>query len=254
MYIYCYVSYKDYICINQYIIIITNNYLVMNTPSNQISKAPEGKTSVSLYEPDQMVQLATHLQKIFREQNLFCKIQGREYVKVAGWQYAGTKLGLVPMVEEIADQSSEKEVRFQTRVALLNIKTNQYVGCGFGLCSNLEAGKKSKPTYAIQSLSQTRAIGKAFRNLLGWVVEMAGFESTPAEELSDLSNSEPTVKEIPATNAQRTELLVALNHECISQEERDQMFSCIYSMSAERCKQAIAKVQHKINQYDTANH
>ena len=38
--------------------------------------------------------------------------------------------------------------------------------------------------YAILSMAQTRAIGKAFRNLIGWVIKMAGYESTPAEEMS----------------------------------------------------------------------
>ena len=218
-----------------------------------------------------MVKLAAHLQTFFAENNLLADIQGKAYVKVAGWQYAGTKLGIIPMIEEVADQSTgspaaDKRTQYQTRVALLNIKTDTYVGCGVGLCSSQEPGKKNKPAYAIQSLSQTRAIGKAYRNLLGWVVELAGFESTPVEEMSGVvvtpsmaensaeKSAVGTATGVPVTNAQRTDLLIALNHECISQEERDQMFSCIYSMSSERCEQALAKVQQKINQYDLANH
>ena len=219
-------------------------------------------TGASLYEPDQMVKLASHLQQTFKEQNLICPIQGRDYVKVSGWQYAGTKLGIVPMVEEVTDQSDDKRIQYQTRVALLNIKTNEYVGCGIALCSNLENGKKNQPAYAIQSLSQTRAIGKAYRNLLGWVVELAGFEATPVEEMDSVHIHEreqsPSVND-SGTNignviAKRKELLLALNHECISQQERDQMFMCIDKMDAERCQEALGKVNHKINQYDLYNH
>ena len=232
-------------------------------PQTKVAQTKSG-SSTSLYEPDQMVQLAAHLQTFFAENNLLAEIQGKPYVKVAGWQYAGTKLGIIPMVEEVTDQSTDKRTQYQTRVALLNIKTDTYVGCGVGLCSSQEPGKKNKPAYAIQSLSQTRAIGKAYRNLLGWVVELAGFESTPVEEMAGVntvqnlhSTNDAQVSDNSggtATNAQRTDLLMTLNHECISQEERDQMFSCIYSMSSERCEQAIAKVQQKINEYDTANH
>jgi hypothetical protein len=34
-------------------------------------------------------------------------------------------------------------------------------------------------------MSQTRAIGKAYRIYLGWIMKMAGFESTPLEEMED---------------------------------------------------------------------
>ena len=231
-------------------------------------KAVSKGTGASLYEPDQMVKLASHLQQTFKEQNLLCPIQGRDYVKVSGWQYAGTKLGIVPMVEEVTDQSDDKRIQYQTKVALLNIKTNEYVGCGIALCSNLENGKKNQPAYAIQSLSQTRAIGKAYRNLLGWVVELAGFEATPVEEMEGVrinnepqsaSGGRPVASDSGTTSestviAKRKELLLALNHECISQQERDQMFMCIDRMDAERCQEALGKVNHKINQYDTANH
>jgi hypothetical protein len=32
-------------------------------------------------------------------------------------------------------------------------------------------------------MAQTRAIGKAYRNLLAWLMKAAGFEATPAEEM-----------------------------------------------------------------------
>ncbi len=38
--------------------------------------------------------------------------------------------------------------------------------------------------FAIKSMAQTRASAKALRNAFGWVAELAGFESTPAEEMS----------------------------------------------------------------------
>ena len=57
-------------------------------------------------------------------------IQGRHHVKVPGWQYAGTKLDIIPVVEEVLELSTDKEICYQTRIVLLNIKTNQYVSCG----------------------------------------------------------------------------------------------------------------------------
>ena len=229
----------------------------MQTITNDTGAAK--KEALNLYDAEQLTLLATHLQTFFKEQKLVSQIQDRDYVKVAGWQYAGTKLGIVPMVEEVADQSSEKEIRYQTRVALLNIHTNQYVGCGFGLCSNTEHKKQKNPAYAIQSLSQTRAIGKAYRNLLGWVIELAGFSSTPAEEMEGLppEEEEKPVKAMPPANAEqlatvakRRELLLALNHECISKQEREQMIMSIDKMNQKRCEEALTKVRAKIEDYE----
>jgi hypothetical protein len=39
-------------------------------------------------------------------------------------------------------------------------------------------------------MAQTRAIGKAYRNLLAWLMKAAGFEATPAEEM-DFQHDEP---------------------------------------------------------------
>ena len=41
-------------------------------------------------------------------------------------------------------------------------------------------------------MAQTRAIGKAYRNLIGWVMKMAGYEATPKEEMVKV-NDEPVV-------------------------------------------------------------
>ena len=32
-------------------------------------------------------------------------------------------------------------------------------------------------------MAQTRAIGKAYRNIIGWVIKLSGYEPTPAEEV-----------------------------------------------------------------------
>ena len=39
-------------------------------------------------------------------------------------------------------------------------------------------------------MAQTRAVGKAFRNQLAWLMKAAGFEATPAEEM-DFAVEEP---------------------------------------------------------------
>ena len=40
-----------------------------------------------------------------------------------------------------------------------------------------------KETSSMMSMAQTRAYNKATRNSLGWVMQMAGYQGTPAEEM-----------------------------------------------------------------------
>jgi hypothetical protein len=71
-----------------------------------------------------------------------------------------------------------------------NINTGLVVATGIALCSNGEKTKRYFDEYAILSMAQTRAIGKAYRNLLAWLMKAAGFEATPAEEM-DFQHDEP---------------------------------------------------------------
>jgi site-specific recombinase XerC len=43
-------------------------------------------------------------------------------------------------------------------------------------------------------MAQTRAIGKAYRNLLAWLMKAAGFEATPAEEMDFAPKDEAPTK------------------------------------------------------------
>lgn len=44
-------------------------------------------------------------------------------------------------------------------------------------------GEEAVPQFQLRSMAQTRAGAKALRNALGWVVVLAGYKPTPAEEL-----------------------------------------------------------------------
>jgi hypothetical protein len=51
---------------------------------------------------------------------------------------------------------------------------------------------RNKPLFTLKSMAQTRAGGKALRQMLSWVVVLAGFKATPAEEMSHLQGNSQT--------------------------------------------------------------
>jgi hypothetical protein len=157
--------------------------------------------SYDIAKSDETLHLAIDLAKFIKENKLFQNIQGKEYVNVEGWQYAGSRLGILPVVEQVTNMSTDTELKYQAKVNLLNLRTEQVVGAGFAICSNKEQGKKFYQEFAIASMAQTRAIGKAYRNALAWIIRAAGYEPTPAEEMEYTGNLPEAKVEQPKVEA-----------------------------------------------------
>jgi hypothetical protein len=237
--------------------------------------------SYDIAKSDETMTLAIDLAKFIKENKLYQNIQGKEYVNVEGWQYAGSRLGILPVVEHVINVSSDTELKYQAKVNLLNLRTEQVVGAGFAICSNKEQGKKYYQEFAIASMAQTRAIGKAYRNILAWIIRAAGYEPTPAEEMDYSGNTpeapkveqaqsaapakamqavptesekQPEAAPAPAAassvkyaNAkQKEEIIRLLNNPVITRQEKTKMLLNINKLDEERADQAIAKLRKAI--------
>ena len=221
------------------------------------------------------MHLAQDLARFIKENNLFHNIHGKEYVNVEGWQYAGARLGILPIIEDLSNISDERELKYQARVKLVNLKNQQTVGSGFAICSNRENGKRAYQEFAIASMAQTRAIGKAYRNILAWIIRASGYEPTPAEEMDYMirenSNSDEKINrndraplatqatkenksgENPATVKQKTEILLLLNNKVVTKSEKDKMIENINNLNEARATQAIARLKKVIKERDLAS-
>ena len=150
--------------------------------------------SYELINKDSMLKLSTELSKLIKEKGLSSNIQGKQFVNVEGWQFAGASLGLMPIITLTTDLSKDDEIKYMATCEVRNITSGQLVATGIALCSNKEKTKRFFDEYAILSMAQTRAIGKAYRNLLAWLMKAAGFEATPAEEMDFAKDETPTKK------------------------------------------------------------
>jgi hypothetical protein len=150
--------------------------------------------SYELINKDSMLKLSTELSQLIKEKGLSSNIQGKQFVNVEGWQFAGASLGLMPIITITTDLSKDDEIKYMATCEVHNITSGQLVATGIALCSNKEKTKRFFDEYAILSMAQTRAIGKAYRNLLAWLMKAAGFEATPAEEMDFAKEETPTKK------------------------------------------------------------
>jgi hypothetical protein len=160
------------------------------------------KPKFDIVNAESMLDLSKDLSRLIKEKGLSSNIQGKQFVNVEGWQFAGASLGLMPIITSTQDLSNETAIKYMATCEVRNITTGQLVATGTALCSNAEKTKRYFDEYAILSMAQTRAIGKAYRNLLAWLMKAAGFEATPAEEMDfakeDNTPKKPQVVEVVA--------------------------------------------------------
>lgn len=155
----------------------------------------------NIEKPTQVLRMAKVLKEYIIKNNLSVRIADKDYVMVEGWQFAGGTLGLFPKITEVENIGPGK---WKAKAEIIG-KDGRVISTGFALCSKEETKKRSFDEYAILSMAQTRAIGKAYRNLIGWVVKAAGYEATPAEEMKEKP------KEVGKTESKAGDLMAGEN-------------------------------------------
>lgn len=127
----------------------------------------------------QASKVADVLKDVLKRQGLTARIGGNEHVLVEGWTTCGAMLGVVPVVEwtrQTEDGGWEARVEARTM-------DGRTIGAAEASCSRDEKMWKNRDSYALRSMAQTRATSKALRGPLGFIVTLAGFQATPAEDM-----------------------------------------------------------------------
>lgn len=149
------------------------------------------KTKVEL-----AVEIADCLSGVIRSQGLVMKGLNKknkeaEYVLIDGWEILGTMLGIVPVsriIEKITNKNGNT-VGYKARAWLYRNPVINEAGdiVSGDLIATADASATKdgfqKETFSMMSMAQTRALSKSYRMALGWIMKMAKFETTPAEEM-----------------------------------------------------------------------
>lgn len=145
--------------------------------------APVGQVSSTIAVA---VGQAEQITRLIDQKNLAVRISGRRHVRVEAWtalaQGNGKRFDVLDL-QHLGDPASE-EYTVRACVGLRDMATREIEARAWASCSRRERLWKERDAFAIESMAQTRAAGKVARLVYGWVVALAGFEATPAEELS----------------------------------------------------------------------
>ena len=138
-------------------------------------------------------ELACQLAQVIDQQKLSTVIKGKRFVNVEGWTTLATMLGVT--AREIA--TTESDGIFTATVELVRMADGACISRASAECGSPDELDKygkplwsSRPRYARRSMAQTRATGKACRLAFSWIMSLAGYEVTPAEEMAPVIEAE----------------------------------------------------------------
>lgn len=157
-------------------------------PSQEVAVRPQAAPPGTLFGTDdptivlqKAAALAVPLAELINKMKLFTMIGGKKHVEVEGWTTLGSMLGVFPVLES-CDPVELGGVKGFVAVVSAQTRDGAIVGRAQSYCMRSESKWKSSPTYAVASMAQTRATSKALRMPLGFIMQLAGYEPTPASE------------------------------------------------------------------------
>lgn len=197
---------------------------------------------VSLFrteDPVEVIAAATRvanaLKGVVQAQNLIQNIAGKEHPLVEAWQTLGAMLGVsaVPIGEPSTiawphpipaalKDAHERGLSFGFSATYTAVKGGAVVGGGSARCVRTESKWKSSDDQNMASMAQTRAISKTLSGPLRFVMALAGYSTTPAEEMPDNSTggapNGPEVDDATGTNAKRSLLAICGGDKTVASE------------------------------------
>jgi len=153
--------------------------------------APAPPTLFGTSDPKDVIAKATvsanALADVIRTKKLWKTIGGKNHVFVEAWTMLGSMLGVFPVVVWTRPlENGGFEARVEARTL-----AGDLVGAAEAQCARDEPTWKSRPDYALRSMAQTRATSRALRGPLGFIVVLAGYSATAAEEMQDVQQQGP---------------------------------------------------------------
>jgi len=164
---------------------------------------------------ERATQVAQALAKVVRERGLARPIAGQEYVLYPGLALLGAMLGLG--AREI-ESHKDPDGTWHATAEIIRLADGQVVGRASACCSPRERNWSGKPDHMLRSMALTRAAAKAYKLLVGWILPLAGYSPTPAEEMEE-ENEAPQAQ----PQAQRKS-----NHWLSNPKERNRFWGVVH--------------------------
>jgi len=156
----------------------------------------DGGGNIQLLSPQEQVnkasEMAKVLQGIVNQADLARSFGGKKkHLEYEAWQTIGQFFNCSPVTEWTRPiKDNDQIIGWEARVNIVN-NEGRVIASAENMCMRDEPNWKTKPNYALRSMAQTRAGGKAFRSVFAFVAVLAGYSATPLEEMDSNFNDAP---------------------------------------------------------------
>lgn len=162
-------------------------------PTTEIMVAPRKEL---VLEGDPMVQLefaqkaAKALMSVVDQKKKKVVIGGKTYIEYGDWQTLARFFGSTVGVDWTKPyEEGGKKIGWEARAIVY--RDGMVISSAEAMCTIHDKNWGNRDDFQRRSMAQTRACAKALRNAFGWVAELAGYSSTPAEEMDGLYDQSP---------------------------------------------------------------
>ena len=149
-------------------------------PSHDIALAISREPGVVLAEAQ---KAAAALRDVISRKERPVKFNGEQYLEFEDWQTVGRFYGITAKVVSTRFVEFGDIRGFEATAEAIHAQTGQVISSATSMCLNEERNWSNKPLFQLMSMAETRACAKVLRNVLSWVVVLAGYRATPAEEM-----------------------------------------------------------------------
>lgn len=132
---------------------------------------------------DEALKAAKALQSVITQKSKPVLFNGEQYIEFEDWQVLGKFYGVTAEVISTEPINIDGVKGFLAKARAVDA-SGRTISAAESMCLNDEPNWSRKPLFQLRSMAQTRACAKSLRNVLAWVVVMAGYRPNVAEELA----------------------------------------------------------------------
>ena len=221
----------------------------------------EGESLRLARRPEEVLEDASRaakaLTKIVEDNKWMVQIGKSKHLRVEAWMTLAHFYGITGKIRECHYIQFGNAAGWEAVADAVRMSTGVAISSGEAMCLNdeknwnvrpkyewqngkkVEVGTEAVPLFQLRSMAQTRAISKALRNTLAWVVVLAGYSPTPAEEMT--GDEQPGEKAAAAMPQRKSETNEATGN-LISDAQMRRLWAIGYNSTPPKSQAEIKEI------------
>jgi hypothetical protein len=130
---------------------------------------------------------ATALKQVIDGKKKKLTFHGETYLSNEDWLTVARFYGVTSRIRSAKyiefGEGDSKVAGFESVAEAFLVGSETVISTAESMCLNDEPNWSKKPLFQLKSMAQTRASSRVLRQVFGWVVVLAGYQPTPAEEM-----------------------------------------------------------------------